>query len=128
MPVVSNAMTTQCARPVRTARVPALRHRSRALAHHRRARIVARAAAASFDEATALQLPYDDRQAVLSAMESCEYCATAAEVAGLTGLTIDEAARVLQWLTYETKGSMRVRTRARNALRVEGSRDHLRKP
>ena len=74
--------------------------------------MVPKAAAASFDDVSARDLPYDDRQAVLTAMESCDHCATAAEVAGLTGLSIAEAGRLLQWLTYETQGSMRVRSRA----------------
>ena len=78
--------------------------------------MVPKAAAASFDDVSARDLPYDDRQAVLTAMESCDHCATAAEVAGLTGLSIAEAGRLLQWLTYETQGSMRVRSRALSSL------------
>ena len=65
---------------------------------------------ASFDDVTALDLPYDGRQAVLKAMEELELSATAAEVAAKTGLSLSETTRLLQWLVSEAKGGIKART------------------
>jgi hypothetical protein len=61
-----------------------------------------------FDSTDALALPFADREAVLSAMETLDFQATAAEVAASAGLGLLDAERTMQWLAYEVKGSMKV--------------------
>jgi hypothetical protein len=60
------------------------------------------------DSTDALAFPYKDRDSVLSAMERLDFRATAAEVAASAGMTLFDAERTLQWLIYESKGSMKV--------------------
>jgi hypothetical protein len=77
----------------------------------RRSVVVSQASASldSLDSGDQVILSFDGRQAVLSAMQELDFRATPAEVASRCGLSISETERLLQWLTYQTKGSMKVR-------------------